>query len=149
MTTEERRPGTESKERTMRKLCLVISLMAATGCSSRVSRTYETPKVETSPDAARPTSPLGVEGGPRFFAVSDVYDALISLRPYRPVSYDNRTALEEITGMAERNEIGWDVVKALIAHNRKDKPHYSEVAISTEKRGTPPGGNVYGVTAEQ
>ena len=33
--------------------------------------------------------------------VSDVYDALISLRPYRPVSYDNRTALEEITRQAD------------------------------------------------
>ena len=71
-------------------------------------------------------------------AVSDVYDALISQRPYRAVSYDNRTALEEITGMAEKNEIGWEVVKALIGHNRKDKPHYSEVTVSVEKRGTPP-----------
>ena len=33
--------------------------------------------------------------------VSDIYDALISPRPYRPVSYDNRTALEEITRQAE------------------------------------------------
>ena len=82
-------------------------------------------------------------------AVSDVYDALISQRPYRPVSYDNRTALEEITGMAEKNQIGWAVVKALIAHNRKDKPHYSEVKISAEKRGAPPRGNVYGMTAEK
>jgi len=82
-------------------------------------------------------------------AVSDVYDALISQRPYRPVSYDNRTALEEITGMAEKNQIGWETVKALIAHNRKDKAHYSDVKISAEKRGTPPRGNVYGVTAEK
>ena len=37
-------------------------------------------------------------------AVSDVYDALISQRPYRPVSYENRTALEEITEMAEKNQ---------------------------------------------
>ena len=81
-------------------------------------------------------------------AVSDVYDALISERPYRPVSYDNRTALEEIVKMAERNEIGWDVVKALVAHNRKDKPHYTEVTVSKEKRGTPPPDNTYGVTTE-
>ena len=82
-------------------------------------------------------------------AVCDVYDALISLRPYRPISYDNRTALEEITAMAERNEIGWDVVKSLIAHNRQNKPHYKEVKVSMEKRGTPPPGNVYGATTEQ
>jgi HD-GYP domain-containing protein (c-di-GMP phosphodiesterase class II) len=39
----------------------------------------------------------------------DVYDALVSPRPYRPVSYDNRTALEEIINMAEKNQIGWEV----------------------------------------
>ena len=80
--------------------------------------------------------------------VCDVYDALISPRPYRPISYDNRTALEEITGMAERNEIGWEAVKALVALNRKTKPHYSECIVSHEKRGTSPRGNVYGITAE-
>ncbi len=81
-------------------------------------------------------------------AASDVYDALISPRPYRPVSFDNRTALEEITAMAERNEIGWDVVRAFVAHNRKDKPHYREGTVSTEKRGTPPPDNVHGIIVE-
>jgi len=79
----------------------------------------------------------------------DVYDALISPRPYRPIPYDNRTALEEITGMAERNEIGWEAVKALVACNRKTKPHYSECLVSQEKRGSPPKGNVYGLTAAE
>ena len=82
-------------------------------------------------------------------AVADVYDALISSRPYRPVSYDNRTALEEITSMAERNQIGWDVVKALVACNRKSKPHYTECEVSAEKRGTPPPDNIYGVIAKE
>jgi len=82
-------------------------------------------------------------------AVCDVYDALISLRPYRPISYDNRTALEEITSMAERNQIRWEVVKALVACNRKSKSHYGECELSVEKRGTPPPGNVYGVIAEE
>jgi HD-GYP domain-containing protein (c-di-GMP phosphodiesterase class II) len=81
-------------------------------------------------------------------AVSDIYDALIKPRPYRSSAYDNRTALEEITEMAEQNKIGWDVVKALIAHNRKSKPHYREIRISAEKRGTPPSHNVYGIIAE-
>jgi HD-GYP domain-containing protein (c-di-GMP phosphodiesterase class II) len=81
-------------------------------------------------------------------AVSDVYDALISPRPYRAVSYDNRTALEEITTMAEKGKFSWDVVKALVAHNRKSKPHPSETTVSPEKRGTPPSDNVYGVIAE-
>ncbi len=51
--------------------------------------------------------------------------------------------------MAERNKIGWEVVRALIAHNRKNKPHYSDVSVSFEKRGGPPPGNVYGITEEE
>ena len=81
-------------------------------------------------------------------AVSDIYDALIIPRPYRSTAYDNRAALEEITKMAEQNKIGWDVVKILIAHNRKSKPHYREMKISAEKRATPPLYNVYGIISE-
>jgi len=82
-------------------------------------------------------------------AVADAYDALISSRPYRPVAYGNRTALEEITSMAERNQTGWDVVKALVAFNRKSKPHYTECEVAVEKRGTPPPDNIYGVIADE
>ena len=78
----------------------------------------------------------------------DVYDALISPRPYRAASYDNRTALEEITKMAEMNKIGWEVVKSLVAHNRKVKPQCSEAKVSSEKRGTPPSPNFHGVVEE-
>jgi HD-GYP domain-containing protein (c-di-GMP phosphodiesterase class II) len=81
--------------------------------------------------------------------VCDVYDALLSPRPYRPVSYDNRTALEEITRMAEMNTIGWEVVKALVAHNRKNKPRHDMAEVSVEKRGTPPPANCHGVLAEE
>lgn len=95
------------------------------------------------PRAIRLTDPL-VE----IIAACDVYDALISPRPYRSASYDNRTALEEITAMAERNEIGWDVVKALVASNRKTKRPFTGEEVSTEKRGTPPPGNVHGIIAE-
>ena len=81
--------------------------------------------------------------------VSDIYDALISPRPYRLIAYDNRTALEEITEMAESNKIDRDVVKALVSHNRKENPDYSDCIISTEKRGTPPLDNVYGVIVDK
>lgn len=81
--------------------------------------------------------------------VSDIYDALLSPRPYRPTSYDNRTAIEEICSKAEKGEISWEVVKALVACNRKNKPHYSICDISAEKRGSPPPDNVYGVTTEK
>jgi HD-GYP domain-containing protein (c-di-GMP phosphodiesterase class II) len=81
-------------------------------------------------------------------AACDVYDALISPRPYRPVSYDNRTALEVITGMAERKELGWEVVKALVAHNRGTNHRFDDIRVSTEKRGSSPPGNMHGVISE-
>jgi HD-GYP domain-containing protein (c-di-GMP phosphodiesterase class II) len=81
--------------------------------------------------------------------VCDVYDALISPRPYRPIPYDNRTALEEIIMMAERNEVGWDTVKALVARNRKSRTHFKELPISSEKRGKPPLGNVHGILEDE
>lgn len=81
-------------------------------------------------------------------AVSDIYDALIKPRPYRPTAYDNRAALEEITRMAEQNKIGWDGVRALIAHNRRSKANYREIKVSREKRCNPPPHNVYGIIAE-
>ncbi len=81
-------------------------------------------------------------------AVCDVYDALLAPRPYRQGPYDNRTALEEIVGMAARKEIGWSVVKALVAHNRKVKTHYTRTRISQGTRGTPPPGNLHGIIEE-
>ena len=80
-------------------------------------------------------------------AVSDVYDALISPRPYRPTSFDNRSALEEVTAMAQRREIGWDVLLALISLNRVDKPDFKSFKVSLEKRGAPSPDNAYGNTA--
>jgi HD-GYP domain-containing protein (c-di-GMP phosphodiesterase class II) len=80
-------------------------------------------------------------------AVADVYDALLMPRSYRPISYDNRTALEVITKMAECGAIGWDVLKALIAQNRIKKPNYHNIAIPEEKRGKAPTGNIYGKIA--
>jgi len=81
-------------------------------------------------------------------AICDIYDALTSQRPYRPVSFDNRSALENITLMAERNEVNWEVVQALVAHNRRGKPHFTECSVSIEKRGVIPPNNVYGITAD-
>lgn len=81
-------------------------------------------------------------------SVCDIYDALISRRPYRPECYDNRAALEVITEMARKGEIGWQVVKALIANNRRSKPKYYDTVVSGEKRGRPPAGNSYGIIFE-
>lgn len=76
-------------------------------------------------------------------AVCDVFDALIAQRPYRPTSYDVRTALEEITEMAQKGQFNWYVVKALVGYNRKDRPHYTHCRISREKRGAAPVDNRY------
>jgi HD-GYP domain-containing protein (c-di-GMP phosphodiesterase class II) len=82
-------------------------------------------------------------------AVCDVYDALISPRPYRKTPYDNRTALEVIVGMAEKGIFNWEIVRALVGYNRKVQTHYSETSISIEKRGTPPSDSCYGIIAEE
>jgi HD-GYP domain-containing protein (c-di-GMP phosphodiesterase class II) len=78
--------------------------------------------------------------------VGDVYDALISPRPYRSVSYDNRSALEVVTEMAKKGEVSWDIVKVLIAQNRRDKPEIDEFTVSKERRGQNPAGNLHGIT---
>lgn len=79
--------------------------------------------------------------------VCDIYDALISSRSYRPDPYDNRTALEEITRLAENRQLGWKAVRSLVALNRKIRPGAREINVSTEKRGTPPARTCYGVFA--
>jgi len=79
--------------------------------------------------------------------VCDIYDALISSRSYRPEPYDNRTALEEITRLAEMKKIGWKALRALVALNRKARPEPVQVNVSIEKRGTPPVNNNYGIFA--
>jgi HD-GYP domain-containing protein (c-di-GMP phosphodiesterase class II) len=95
--------------------------------------------------------PRGISLSSRFVevvAACDVYDALVSPRPYRKQSYDTRTALEIITTMAEEGRINWNVVQALISHHRKGKPPPEECKVSVEKRGKHPGGNLYGIVLD-
>ncbi|MCM2264290.1 MAG: hypothetical protein NDI73_03765 [Desulfuromonadales bacterium] len=82
-------------------------------------------------------------------AVCDVYDALLAPRPYRPLAYDNRSALEELTTLAEQGKLGWEYVTALVARNRKGQPDSADVVVSRDRRGTPPTGNCYGTLAEE
>jgi len=96
--------------------------------------------------------PLGISLRDRMveiIAACDVYDALLSPRPYRPTPYDNRTALEEITEMAHEGKLSWEVVQTLVSHNRKDRPQFRECMVSTEKRGTPPADSLYGVIVKR
>ncbi len=73
----------------------------------------------------------------------DVFDALISERPYRPQSYDNRTALEVLVGMAEKGAIDSRVIRALVSFNRQSHPHFRHCELSRERRGSPPSHNLY------
>jgi len=52
----------------------------------------------------------------------DVFDALITPRPYRKGNFDNRSALEEVTALAETGRISWDIVRRLVAFNRGNGP---------------------------
>jgi len=81
--------------------------------------------------------------------ICDIYDALVAKRPYRPISYDNRTALEELTWMAQRGEIGMECVRILISFNRRKRMRPEECIVSLERRGTPPEKNVYGKLAQK
>lgn len=81
--------------------------------------------------------------------VCDIYDALVAQRPYRPVSYDNRTALEVLTRMALQGDISWEPVQVLVAYNRRNRSEeVGAVRISMERRGKPPSQNVYGILAD-
>jgi HD-GYP domain-containing protein (c-di-GMP phosphodiesterase class II) len=82
-------------------------------------------------------------------AVCDIYDALVNPRPYRRGSFDNRTALEVITGMAEKGTVSWTSVRRLVAANRRDRPRPDACVVSLEKRGTPPAENNYGMIEEE
>jgi HD-GYP domain-containing protein (c-di-GMP phosphodiesterase class II) len=82
-------------------------------------------------------------------AVCDVYDALISPRPYRHTAFDNRSALEELTAMAEAGRIGREAVRLLVAMNRRDRPPPERCAVSQEQRGGPPPGNLYGLLVDE
>lgn len=82
-------------------------------------------------------------------AVCDVYDALLSPRPYRPLAYDNRSALEELSDLAEQGKLSWKCVTALVARNRKGQPDAADIIVSRDRRGAPPIGNCYGTLADE
>jgi len=82
-------------------------------------------------------------------AVCDIYDALVSPRPYRNRSYDFRTTLEVLTQKASEGGFSQDIVNFLIALHRKGKVDYRTLVPSHEVRGTPPEKNFYGQTHDQ
>ena len=95
--------------------------------------------------------PLGIklsDSMVEIITICDIYDALLSPRPYQPTPYDNRSALEAISDLAREGKLSWEAVKALVSCNRQPRPDYRELTISEIKRGAPPEDSVYGITAE-
>jgi HD-GYP domain-containing protein (c-di-GMP phosphodiesterase class II) len=77
-------------------------------------------------------------------AICDVYDALISPRPYRSRAFDPRAALELLTEMALGGIFSLDLLRFMIAIHRREKGDYQSLSISLEKRGIPPEKSCYG-----
>jgi HD-GYP domain-containing protein (c-di-GMP phosphodiesterase class II) len=111
--------------------------------SSRVARDHH----ERLDGSGYPSARKRLRREVEIVAAADVYDALISPRPYRRHSYDNRTALEELTAMSDAGRIRLDPVQALVALNRRTPADYRTCGISREKRGRAPAENCHGVLA--
>lgn len=108
--------------------------------STRVARDHHERKNGTGYPAGKVLSDPAIE----IIVGCDIYDALISPRPYRKSTYDNRTALEELTMLARQGQLSWSVVQALVACNRRVKTSIDECVVSLERRGKGPSDSVYG-----
>ena len=78
----------------------------------------------------------------------DIFDALISHRPYRSAPFTIRAALDLLLEESNKGRISKKFVKCMISYSRKDKPHYNDVKPSQIKRDAPPKINYYGVREE-
>lgn len=74
----------------------------------------------------------------------DVFYALISPRPFRPEPFDVRGAIDELTQMVSRGEIGEEAIRLLVAGFRTDKPMAAQVRLATDRQGFVPQSNFYG-----
>ncbi|MFH1093608.1 MAG: HD domain-containing phosphohydrolase [Candidatus Omnitrophota bacterium] len=79
----------------------------------------------------------------------DIFDALISHRPYRSAPFTLRAALDLLLDESKKGKINDKFVKCLISYSRKDKPHYKDLKPSKINRDAPPKINYYGVRQEQ
>lgn len=92
--------------------------------------------------------PLGIhlkDSDVMFVIVSDIFDALISKRPYRSEPYDVRGAIDILCQSVEQGEIEEEKLKMLIHLNRKSPPPLKEIKYSQLYRGYYPKINYYGI----
>ena len=78
----------------------------------------------------------------------DVFDALVSNRPYRNEPFTIRAALDLLLEESKKGKLNAKYVLCLISYIRKDRPHYSQVRISEINRDAPPSINYYGIRAK-
>ncbi len=75
----------------------------------------------------------------------DIFNALISPRPFRKKPYNIRGALDLLTEMGEKKEVNLEMVKRIIAAYREEYQPPEEITLSKEKLGFIPDDNFYGV----
>ncbi|MBU0635148.1 MAG: HD domain-containing protein, partial [Candidatus Omnitrophica bacterium] len=83
----------------------------------------------------------------QLLTICDIFDALISLRPYRNEPYSIRAALDLLLQEADKGKLNKQFVLCLLSYVRQDKPDFRNLKISAENRDTPPKINYYGVRA--
>jgi HD-GYP domain-containing protein (c-di-GMP phosphodiesterase class II) len=77
-------------------------------------------------------------------AVADIFDAVLSRRPYRREPFTLRAALDHLLDEAQNGRLNPLYVRLLISYARKSKPTLTELRIARNKRDPEPRGNVYG-----
>lgn len=76
----------------------------------------------------------------------DIFDALISDRPYRRTPFTTRLAVDFLLDSVDNGQLNRDNVYTLVNCLRKHKIYpVSRMRISKEKRDRPPLGSVYGI----
>jgi len=92
--------------------------------------------------------PRGIKRIDRYaqlIAPVDIYDALISRRPYRQISYGSRLAIDILLEDAKKGKLNKQNVYLLINCMRDKKVRsLSETRVSRKRRNAPPPHNIYG-----
>lgn len=81
----------------------------------------------------------------KIVAVIDVFDALVSDRPYRKRPFTIRGALDKLIGEMQAGQLPKAPVKLLVSYFRKGQPYYRPLKLSLKARDKDPEGNNYGI----
>jgi HD-GYP domain-containing protein (c-di-GMP phosphodiesterase class II) len=74
----------------------------------------------------------------QMITIADMFDAMISWRPYRLETFDIRGALDYLCDEAELGRLNMSGVKQLISYNRHTKPPLESVSYSKDHLGRTP-----------